>query len=131
MTVQLADFEGLWRLDRRMVHGDGTAARFEGEAAFWPVVDGLAYEEVGRLILPGQPEMEARRRYLWQPDLTVWFDDGRFFHQIPAKGGETAHWCDPDQYDGVYLFDDWPVWRVTWDVRGPRKDYWMESEYRR
>ena len=130
MTVQMADFEGLWRLERRMVHGDGVEARFLGEAVFRPVSDGLAYEEVGRLTLPGQPEMEARRRYLWKPDLTVWFDDGRFFHQVPLAGGETAHWCDPDQYDGVYEFSDWPVWRVTWIVRGPRKAYRMESEYR-
>src|SRR6056297_2928978 len=123
MTLQLADFEGLWRLERRMVHGDGVEARFLGEAVFRPGSDGLAYEEVGRLTLPGQPEMEARRRYLWKPDLTVWFDDGRVLHQVPFAEGETANWCDPDQYDGVYEFGDWQVWRVKGIVRGRRRAY--------
>ena len=131
MTVELADFEGEWRLERRIVHDDGTRARLQGMALFRRVPEGLAYEEVGRLMVPGQPEMEARRAYLWQPDLTVWFEDGRFFHRVPGEGGETGHWCDPDQYDGCYGFDEWPVWRVTWNVRGPRKAYRMESEYRR
>ena len=131
MTVQLADFEGKWQLSRRIVQADGVEARFEGEAVFRPCDAGLSYEEVGRMILPGQPEMEARRAYLWKPDLTVWFEDGRYFHQVPGEGGETGHWCDPDQYDGCYDFAGWPIWRVCWDVRGPRKDYRMESEYRR
>ncbi len=131
MTMQLADFEGKWRLSRRIVQAAGVEARLIGEAVFAPCDEGLAYEEVGRLIMPGQPEMEARRAYLWKPDLTVWFEDGRFFHQVPVEGGETGHWCDPDQYDGVYDFADWPIWRVRWRVRGPRKDYRMESEYRR
>jgi len=131
MTVQLADFEGKWRLSRRIVQADGVEAQFLGEAVFRPCDGGLAYQEVGRMILPDQPEMEARRAYLWKPDLTVWFEDGRFFHQVPGEGGACGHWCDPDQYDGVYEFDDWPEWRVRWRVRGPRKDYRMESEYRR
>ena len=97
MTVELADFEGEWRLERRIVHDDGTRARLQGMALFRRVPEGLAYEEVGRLMVPGQPEMEARRAYLWQPDLTVWFEDGRFFHRVPGEGGETGHWCDPDQ----------------------------------
>ncbi|MRU14223.1 trigger factor [Roseovarius sp. A21] len=131
MTMQLADFEGEWRLERRIVQADGVEARLQGVAVFRAVPEGLAYEEIGTLRVPGQPEMEARRAYLWGPDLSVWFDDGRFFHRVPAEGGETGHWCDPDQYDGRYEFEEWPVWRVTWDVRGPRKDYRMESEYRR
>jgi hypothetical protein len=73
----------------------------------------------------------AERRYLWSADLSVWFEDGRFFHNVPPHGGPTAHWCDPDQYDGQYDFADWPAFRVTWRVRGPRKDYRMETLYRR
>jgi len=131
MTVQLADFEGEWRLSRRILQANGVEARLHGVALFRAVPEGLAYEEVGTLRIPGQPEMEARRAYLWGPDLTVWFDGGRYFHKVPEEGGETEHWCAPDQYDGVYDFDDWPVWRVTWNVRGPRKAYRMVSAYRR
>jgi hypothetical protein len=73
----------------------------------------------------------GERRYLWALDLSVLFEDGRFFHKVPPLGGATAHWCDPDQYDGMYDFSDWPEFAVTWHVRGPRKDYRMETQYRR
>ena len=75
--------------------------------------------------------MQAERRYLWREDLTVWFEDGRFFHQVPAEGGETGHWCDPDQYDVTYHFNDWPDFQVVWRVKGPAKDYRMVSHYTR
>jgi len=81
--------------------------------------------------MPGQVPMTAVRRYIWQPDLTVWFDDGRFFHQVPGRGGQTQHWCDPDMYKVAYDFTHWPQFQVTWEVSGPRKDYRMVSQYTR
>ena len=127
----LADFEGGWQLSREIVQSDGGRARFAGEAMWRPDPEGLRYEERGLLQIPGQPAMQAERRYLWRDDLTVWFDDGRFFHQVPPEGGETGHWCDPDQYDVAYEFGRWPEFTVRWQVRGPRKDYEMRSLYRR
>lgn len=73
--------------------------------------------------------MTASRVYLWKADLSVWFDDGRYFHTVPAQGGATDHWCDPDQYDVRYDFAEWPDFRVTWRVEGPRKSYTMVSDY--
>lgn len=128
---RLADFEGRWRMTRHIVQADGPEARLEGVATWRAVSEGLLCEEAGRLQIGDQPAVEARRSYLWREDLTVWFDDGRFFHQVPLWGGETGHWCDPDQYDGRYAFGDWPVWQVVWQVKGPRKDYRMRTEYRR
>ncbi len=127
----LADFEGRWQITRRIVQADGPEARLEGVAEFRTVPEGLIQDEVGRLRIGDQPEVEARRRYLWRDDLSVWFEDGRFFHHVPPAGGDTGHWCAPDQYDGRYDFSGWPVWRCIWEVRGPRKDYRMETEYRR
>lgn len=125
----LDDFQGRWRLTRAIAHDTGQTARFTGLAAWQPHDGGLIYSEIGRLEIPGQPSMSAERKYVWDKDLRVYFDDGRFFHQVPETGGPTAHWCDPDQYDVVYDFSQWPGWSCVWDVRGPRKSYQMRSDY--
>ncbi|EPX84948.1 DUF6314 family protein [Salipiger mucosus] len=127
---QLYDFLGDWQLSRDIAHADGTSARFEGRASWQPEDTGALYVETGELILP-QGRFAAERRYRWAADLSVFFDDGRFFHAVPPGGGEAAHWCDPDQYDASYDFTRWPEWQARWQVRGPRKDYVMVSRYRR
>lgn len=127
----LADFEGAWRIRRSMEFHDGSSAVFEGTAVWRPDPAGLAYLEEGTLHMPDQVPMVATRRYLWQPDLSVWFDDGRYFHTVPATGGHTDHWCDPDHYGVTYRFTDWPTFEVEWRVVGPRKDYRMRSSYTR
>ncbi len=128
---QLADFQGQWRLERDIVHADGTSARFVGRAVWECSGADLDYAETGELAVPGQAPITAGQRYIWRPDLTVWFSDGRYFHTVPARGGRTRHWCAPDRYDGEYDFDPWPRFRVTWRVSGPRKSYRMVSTYRR
>jgi hypothetical protein len=129
--VELKDFAGRWQLTRHIQPQDGAPAVFEG-AAFWTPADGgLAYHETGQISLPGQVPMQAERRYFWADDLSIYFDDGRFFHRVPCAGGQTGHWCAPDQYDVTYDFGGWPAFRVTWDVQGPRKAYRSTSEYRR
>lgn len=125
----LADFFGTWRIRRDICPVEGPQARFEGKAEWSKVPDGAVYVEKGQLHMPGQGTFEAERRYHWHEDLRVFFDDGRFFHAVPAQGGESAHWCDPDQYDATYQFSDWPEWSCRWRVKGPRKDYEMLSRY--
>ncbi len=131
MTRSLDDFKGRWHLTRQITPADGPSGQFDGIATWSPVTEGLAYHELGMLQIANHPPMQAERRYLWRPDLSVWFEDGRFFHTVPADGGATGHWCDPDQYDVVYTFDDWPSFRVSWRVKGPAKDYTMISDYSR
>ena len=128
---EAADFEGLWRLDRRIVQAEGPDARFHGEAEWRREGVRLLYSEAGILEMPGHPPMQATRSYLWEPDLTVRFTDGRVFHRVPARGGRTAHRCAPDLYEVEYDFALWPEFRVLWRVTGPRKDYTMTSLYRR
>ena len=128
---RLHDFEGAWRFTRRITHADGRVAEVAGRAVWWPEGAGLAYHETGEMRMPGHPPMQVERRYFWGADMAVHFADGRFFHNVPPEGGATAHWCDPDQYDGRYEFSDWPRFRVSWRVRGPNKDYHMTTEYRR
>lgn len=128
---RLAEFEGEWRLDRQIVQADGARAGFSGTARFLPVPEGLRYAEEGELILPGQRPVRATRAYLWTEDLSVFFEDGRFFHRVPAAGGLAEHWCAPDHYRVRYDFSRFPDWSATWEVKGPRKDYRMTGRYRR
>lgn len=127
--VVLTDFEGDWSLTRDIAHADGTSARFEGQAVWRPGSTGCDYHEQGVLQMPGATALTAERRYQWTPDLSVFFEDGRFFHKVPQQGGQTQHWCDPDHYVGHYAFDHWPQFTVVWHVTGPRKDYKMTSYY--
>ncbi|MCR8546323.1 DUF6314 family protein [Salipiger sp. P9] len=126
----LEAFFGEWRLEREIRQGDGGDGRFEGVARWLPEGEGALYVEEGALLLPSG-RFAAERRYRWDRDLRVFFEDGRFFHQVPAEGGPAGHWCDPDQYDVEYGFGDWPVWWARWRVTGPRKDYVMLSRYAR
>lgn len=127
----LADFRGDWRVHREIAQARGPGARFEGIARWGEADGGLSYVETGTMTLAGQPPMAAERRYFWTEDLSVLFDDGRFFHRVPAAGGTAQHWCDPDSYTLVYDFDAWPDFTVDWRVTGPRKDYRAHTAYRR
>jgi len=132
----LAEFEGTWTLTRQIADAQsGAESRFEGTARFIPDGDGLRYEEEGRLMIPRQPPMAATRRYLWRAGaqgIEVFFADGRFFHAIaPGPAPEACHDCPPDLYRVRFDFTAWPAWQAIWRVSGPRKDYAMQSVYRR
>ena len=128
---RLGDFEGHWKVWRQISDQSGTTALFEGEANWSPTDGGLDYCESGTMTFGSNPPMQAERRYFWADDLSVFFDDGRFFHSVPPTGGEVRHWCDPDDYLLQYDFADWPQFKVFWKVNGPRKAYTAETKYTR
>lgn len=134
----LKDFAGRWWIDRWIEdRRAGQVGRFTGQAHLTPDDLGLVYVETGQLTLGDAPPMAAERRYLWRPDdrggVVVLFADGRDFHRFdPATPQPAAHHlCTPDDYRVAYDFADWPAWSAVWEVSGPRKDYRMESRYRR
>ncbi len=127
----LSDFAGQWRLNRQIVHANGTIAEFSGSAVWSPDASGLVYEETGVLKIPGQPGMQATRKYLWRDGLDVYFDDGRFFHNVPLDGTSAHHNCPPDDYRVTYDFAAWPHFSSRWLVTGPRKHFEMTSRYSR
>ncbi len=108
---------------------DGTTAQFSGTARWLPDGDRLRCVEEGTLRINDSAPMVGQQVYVWDDDLHVYFADGRPFHRVPPTGGETGHWCAPDQYDGTYDFTAWPVFTVTWRVNGPRKSYRMVTRY--
>ena len=137
MTLALKDFEGDWQITRRIEdRQSGRIGHLQGRAVFAPDSDGLDYTESGLLEFPGQQPLTATQRYLWRSEnneIAVFFADGRAFHQFdPSQPHpQASHDCPPDWYDVRYEFTDWPNWRATWSVTGPRKDYVSVTEYHR
>ena len=144
MTVNyphtLDDFAGRWTLTRKIIQRNGDVFTFSGEAEFSSLEgsvqkekSGLAYYEKGEVTAPNESVMPAERRYFWQQPQTglfeVLFDDKRYFHSFSATNPNAEHLCGDDNYVVRYDFTAWPVWRSTWQVIGPRKDYTMVSEY--
>lgn len=135
--MQLSAFTGDWLLTRWIDDpGAGSLGRLEGTASFRPEAAGLAYREAGLLTLGTAPPVTVTRAYLWQAqgeDITIRFVDGQFFHAFAADAAEpeAEHACPPDFYRVRYDFRFWPRWRAEWRVTGPRKDYAMQSDYRR
>lgn len=127
----IQDFEGRWHLSRRITSVHQPAATFQGQAAWQRAEGGCWYTETGQMQIGSSAPMQAERRYFWRSDLSVWFEDGKFFHDVPPLGGAVRHWCDPDEYLGHYVFSAWPAFEVSWQVTGPRKAYAMISRYTR
>ena len=137
MRLNAADFAGEWRVEREIADRlAGQPGRFDGVARFAPVPGGLRYEEEGVLRLGEGAGLTARRAYLWHfgaAGVEVAFHDGRPFHRfaVGESGAGTDHLCGADLYRVAYDWSAWPDWRAVWEVTGPRKDYRMESRYRR
>lgn len=131
----LADFEGEWRLERSIEDmKEGRSLHFTGSASFMRDLDGMAYSETGRLVLPDGTRMPANRSYRWQEEgdgrVAVHFEDGSYFHSFDLCARSSAdHWCKPDAYAVRYDFSGWPRWTSRWSVNGPRKEYVSESRY--
>lgn len=123
---------GDWRLERRIVHGDGHEDRMTGLCRFTHAGPHLVQDESGTLEM-ATGRFQAHRRYVWteaRGRLDVQFADMRPFHSVPlgAERAETVHLCAPDRYHVAYDFTGWPAWRTVWTVEGPRKDYVMTTD---
>ncbi|MGB0498575.1 MAG: DUF6314 family protein [Rubricella sp.] len=137
LPQELARFQGRWRIDRTITdHAGGATGAFEGTGAFRPDgAGGLAYDEDGMLCFGGVP-LRATRRYLYGAEggrIFVAYEDGRPFHDFDAGSccAWAEHLCGEDHYKVTYRFVEPDRWTADWVVRGPRKDYRMETRYAR
>lgn len=130
---KLDDFEGAWRLERRIDDRLGRPARYRGRATFRRDGSALVYDEAGWLDPVEGPPLRATRRYRWTggPLVAVAFSDGRPFHtfDLSRPRPEARHLCGADLYAVRYDFTLWPAWTAAWRVTGPRKDLTLTSRY--
>ncbi|SFQ26414.1 hypothetical protein SAMN05421853_103114 [Roseivivax halotolerans] len=129
----LFDFEGCWRFRRKILDRTlGQLSQGQGSVNLVRDGEGLIYDEEITLSLPGQKPITGTRRYLWTAHprgVEIFFDDGRPFHLMDLSEPQPSdlHDCAPDRYQVIYDLADWPVWGAVWEVRGPRKDYRMDT----
>lgn len=109
---------------------------FEGIATFDDEAGALRYVETGELRL-GDYRGPASQTYTylfpapWRAE--VRFRDGRLFHALDLQCGaaRVAHDCGDDRYRGRYVLLGDAAWLMGWRVRGPRKDQFILTRYRR
>lgn len=104
----------------------------QGNCTFTPEGENLVYVERG-VILNGEYQSDFFQKYLFrfpQPGvLQVYFPDGRLFYEISGSNASISHQCNQDHYAGLLIYLDSHSWRQSWDVRGPKKSYQMNTIY--
>ncbi len=130
---------GAWTLDRSVDNG----ASNTGIAVFTRQDERrLAYHEQGRFRLPTGQVIDAERRYIFEETdngFAVLFAETppRLFHRVSLERlganvvGDGMHLCGDDHYDSRYEFRADGSFLIRHTVCGPRKNYVMESTYRR
>lgn len=125
---------GTWSY-KRVISNYGT---IDGKSVFaLTEPDVLAYTEKGLLHLTDGPVLEAHQEYVYRLEdgdrLAVYFRDGRFFHEVSlADDGRTGtgdHLCKLDFYQAAYRFEGPEAFTVTYNVKGPKKDYVSETHF--
>lgn len=93
--------------------------------------DRVRWREEGTLLRRGSSVEVSRTLFVVRRAAEAWwvvFEDGRDFHPW-APGEPVVHPCGADSYRGLVDTAGLPErWAVTWEVRGPGKDYTMVSE---
>jgi len=142
-TDWLAYFAGRWNMNREI--GDRRAGL---RAAAAGACDFLAGSESKVLVCEealvidyGGNRFNGVQSTIWRfekpsgPDL--YFQDGRYFCSAQFKKigdiwrAQLTHHCGDDVYDGNVTIEFEKCWRLVWRVRGPRKDFTLDTRYDR
>ena len=126
---------GTWAFDRA-IEGHGS---MKGTAHFCSAFpETLDYDESGiHAAKGGAVDFYQSYMYVRQDgDILVTFKDGRPFHRLAFHRSPenlltatAVHLCGDDVYSGQYVFRDNDNFSLCWDVKGPRKDYMIETTY--
>lgn len=135
---------GTWQLQRHL----GTQGHMQGVAYFRPYGEGiLHYQEEGKATLGPGNTFAAHREYAYvydQGTIAVCFWDkkqqqpARLLHPLqfyipqatdPPLMATGTHKCADDRYQAHYRFVNPKQFRLTYQVKGPRKDYVLTSYF--
>ncbi len=129
---------GRWTFARQ-ISGQGSMS---GTASFSLITPSRAeYRESGALKLNTGPTLQAEQQYLYErtaTGFTIHFiPSGKLFLDLSfepeAEGWHAAahHDCEPDIYHSEYRFEGDRTLNIRHIVTGPRKDYIIQTTYRR
>ncbi|MEN3931803.1 DUF6314 family protein [Microvirga sp. W0021] len=131
---------GQWQLQRLGWIGTGEGKRqimrMSGQAEITETDDGLLFSERGVMHFD-EYHGSAERQYLFRPvnptTMQVFFDDGRYFHEMAFSGkrADVYHMCMPDDYSGRYRILDQDSWCLNWRIIGPHKNSLISSRFQR
>jgi hypothetical protein len=134
-------FVGEWALRRRIDDRlSGRAGRASGRAAFIPRGADLVCREEMRVCYGGR-SLDAHQETVWRfaddGGVALLFSDGapfcalRFRQAAGVWRASLIHDCPPDRYCGEAAVIAPDRWRLSWRALGPRKDYALDTDYRR
>lgn len=118
--------------------GDVVLARASGLVKIKPIAsDSWHYRESGKMVLSSEKVLSFYKDYFvrrFENKISVYFDpDGkRLFHEVESQDESRAqglHHCLQDVYRVRYSFDSTQSWKTFCQVKGPKKDYQIESVY--
>lgn len=132
--------EGKWTF-ARTISGQGTV---KGIATFQKkpyLNDALFYREEGVFTSNEGKVLQAYRDYVYRYDakedsISVYFaeEPERFFQRLEFSKNWTSakalHCCGQDTYDATYEFHLPEKFFLTYFVKGPKKDYTIETEFK-
>lgn len=136
-----AYFIGGWRMERRIDdRRAGRAGAAVGEAVIADIGDAATAICTEALTIDyGGQRFAGEQTMHWRFDdadgPTLFSRDGRLLVTLRFRqdGGRArasfSHDCGEDLYEGVAEIGDESSWRLVWNVRGPRKDYTLDTLY--
>jgi hypothetical protein len=133
---------GKWSIQRTInsSHSD-LLGTFTGEALYKKSSDLLLHYREEGLLERAQCESSCAFReyyFFYNKEIEVYFDAKltRLFHKIELKleeryplKAEAKHYCGEDVYNMAYTFVSEREYRTIVSVKGPRKDYVINSTY--
>jgi hypothetical protein len=130
---------GEWRIERE-IPGQGSMS---GIASFVVAGDsGVLYRESGEVRLHDGTRLRGEQCYFYKAitnGFAVYFhDSAELFERVTFLGGEGEAWvgraehlCKSDVYASRYVFYGDGTFEIRHAVRGPRKDYSIQTRYQR
>lgn len=135
--------QGKWKFNRT-ISGFGSVT---GTANFQPIEtekEALFYKEEGVLIMDNGTEINIHREYVYRykdDKITAYFFENektdRLFHTLSFENSENkaqleasaSHLCVNDTYKAKYNFFNEKQFKLTYNVKGPQKNYIAETYF--